>query len=373
MKTRNKIILAVSGVLLVALIVFVVQLVGKKDTYTHETIYGEGGLCFSPEGVCITVSGLRFFDPVTSELSYLCRIPNCTHETSNEECEAFKISYANGAFIYEGNLYYFERKPLVSEIWVRELAGSGERKLAEVPFTPKDEYFIIVDGKLYCTVTEALDDYGIERSGLFLVEIDINTGAYRRLTEEESYGNYKIKELEIFNGELYYNCTVYPEGYDEMYQEHLKGKISLSEIIATQTEVLHKVNLDTLEKTNCYNDEERYILCGTGGGYLIVWDSLTGEILAVDKKEKAKVIGTAVSSGVIYPVMGDYVGYIEDEKVVFVSLSTGKETEREWKNCGAVISYNSTLDAIFTLEKLNNYNIFSVDDFISGDFELSEK
>lgn len=43
------------------------------------------------------------------------------------------------------------------DIWRMRIlffAGSGERKLAEFPFRPQKEYFIVADGMLYCGVTE---------------------------------------------------------------------------------------------------------------------------------------------------------------------------------------------------------------------------
>ena len=373
MKKRIKLILVITGILIVGLIAVGIFLCNRDREYVSGKSYGGNGFFFAPEGACSITTCIQFIDPVTSQTHYLCRIPNCNHEESNKECEAW--TGPTCALIYDECLYYFERGALESVIWVRELAGSGESKLMTVPFKPTRKGYIVVDGRLYCTVTEPVDDYGMERSKEFLVEIDLERGEYRKLTEEEPYEDYAIKDLDIFNGCLYYTCEVRMPEYHEIFDTiNEKGSLAVNkELEEYQHILLHKVDLDTLDKTDCYNDEERYILHDVSGEYMVLWDSLTGEIIAVNEAGEEKSVGNVELHArlVAYPVMGEYVAYTEDEKTVFVSLESGERYEREYKEPGPIISYNEKLDALFMLINRNKgiYRIVSVEDFIAGNYE----
>ncbi|MBE5949361.1 MAG: hypothetical protein E7261_10075 [Lachnospiraceae bacterium] len=374
MKKKTKLIFIVISIMAVVLTIIAILLFGEDDSGVKGKSYGAaGGFFFAPEGVVVDDYRIQFVDPVSSQTYLMCRIPNCNHEEGNEECEA--RAYTNFSLIYDEKLYCFKTSALNSEIWVRELAGNGESKFLTIPYRHTKRESIVVDGKLYCSVNEPLDDYGMERSNAFFVEINLETGEYRRLTEEEPYEDYKIKKIELYNGYLYYTCEVImPEYYDKLDAAIGSASIELYDEAEKYKHILlHKVDLDTLEKTNCYNDEERYLLHGVCGEHLILWDSFTGEILAVNKYGEEKIIGKVEMQNRLsfYPVMGKYVVYEEDEKTLFVSVESGEKYEREIKSPGSIILYNETLDAIFTVisDYKGIYRIISVEDFIAGNYE----
>lgn len=365
---KKKIIILVIICMLIILISIVFW---RNDTENKEKAYGYIKTFFASEGmVAITDEQVKYIDPISGQVYMLCSIPNCLHNKENENCEA-NIEAQYG-LIYDGKVYYFVRNFLETEIWVKELSGSGKSKFVTIPYKTKLRDSILTDGKFYFSAYEELGEYGTEKSGMFIVELDLKTGECRKITEEEDYENYSINKIEIFGGALYYTYTAYRPEYFEM-QTEIETQEDVIKLETYRDIWVRKVDLDNLENIEFSDGEnfERYELKGVSGEYLILIDNIDSEIIAVNRDGKKKVLAVLGQFDWMYNVIfGEYVGYQSGGKDIYIHVETGEKFERIIKNIGTVFLYNEELDAVCVMEDYNKciYHIIKVDDYIVGNY-----
>lgn len=360
---------------------------GKKEV-SKERVYGFFDGFFAKEGLVEDGLPVILHDANCNQRFIACSIMNCEHLEDSEECEAY-IEGRMYTIIYDGKMYYFcSVYGYITDVWVKELSGSGRTKVTTIPYHYEKRYFLLYDGKLYFGATEAIDADKTEESLPFLVEFDLNTYEHRKITEGEQhdqYEDYKYDKIEILDGELYYEFNAYMPDYHELHQEAMTGDNILEDL--EEAEKLRdycvcKVNLDTLEKTQLFTGEdfERYEFMGLSGDYLIFYDTETNGAVRMDSSGVMETLVTPeglevweFSVGNI--VMGDYIvtyNY-KDNTVSFISVKDGTKLKRDQKESEPVpLVYNEAIDAVYAIDRTTGKQrrcIISVKDLISGNFE----
>ena len=218
---RNYIKRSIQKILLIILALFALGCGDKEDT--ENRMYGDVSGFFANEGFVKSGVPVKLLDATSNQFFIACSIMNCEHTSKSEECEARLEDMSVGIYtiIYNEKMYYFQwMYEYVTDVWVKELSGSGHSKVATIPYKYEKRYFILADGKFYFSATEAIgSDEDVEESKPFLVEFDLNTYECRKLTEPEAYEDYSFQKLEVLDGSLYYVYYAYMPDYFKLLRE----------------------------------------------------------------------------------------------------------------------------------------------------------
>ena len=287
---------------------------GQKEGVSQR-MYGDPDGFFANEGFVRDGHLVKILDPVKDEFFIACSIMNCEHTADSEECEA---NFENYGYVYtiifDGKMYYFQRVyGHITEIWVKELSGSGRSKVATIPYQYEQRGFVLYKNKLYFSAVEGVGSKSSDTSNAFLVEFDLNTYDCRKLTETLDYEEYSFQKLEVLDNSLYYYYFAYmPEYFDLVFAADTMEDYENAE--EYRDCCICKVDLTTLETTELFAEEdfERYELRGATDDYLILYEKENHNILKMTPQGE---LITVVSSGDIpvsefdgySTVMGDYV------------------------------------------------------------------
>ena len=356
----------------------------KTKDISRQNVYGNGNGFFAKEGFVLSGTPVEFVDALSNKTFIACSILNCEHIEGSEECEAM-LEDSNYVYtiIFDGKMYYLQHaEDYTTNLWVKELAGSGRSKVATIPYSFEKRQFVLNDGKLYFGAKEGIGEDKLKESLPFLVELDLNTYECRKLTEPEAYEDYSFQKLDILDGSLYYVYYAYLEDYFKVYQEAVTGDNILEDLEKAE-ELRHvqicKVDLDTLEKTSLFTGDEfeRYEFYGVSGEYLVFFDTKEQSIVRMTSDGEKKVLKqfTGVrylEFGINEVLFGDYISYTEADKKVFISIQDEKKVERSIKeNEPGIFLYNKAIDSVLVIGNnsgSDKFYIMTVEDYIAGDF-----
>lgn len=201
---------------------------GEKDEFTgirEDARYSKTYqiVSTSKEGVFYKgTDDMLYFRPAeTGEAMIFCYDPNCIHEPASEynpdpTCRgALFTDKRTEIAYYEGVIYYFVWDgPFEHELYRMEVNGAGRTLFVTLPYLCEPLGGVVFyEDKMYYRVVEKkpIDELGTLESKLYIIEINLNNGDYRLVTDEIEGGMYEMDVTDKYvyprladsNGDLY--------------------------------------------------------------------------------------------------------------------------------------------------------------------------
>ncbi len=294
----------------------------------------------------------------------LCYNPNCIHQNAkvtygDPECmAALYESYCDIAY-YEGTIYFFVEDGINNHrIYKMNTNGAGRELLAKFPFGYSVAYAIFCEDKLYYIAEIAQKDEikKVISYNRRIVEVDINDGTYRFLTEESED---LVANIDLAGNNIYIrradksnNGTLYMVAIDI---ETLEEKI----IISTEEWLAGNRYIDVYDEDSYY-----YYDCNK---YEIGIKNIDGTIEQVlVKGAEGETFGWADPScdGLFYKREFDY----DDEKAgaYFLDMETGEVTNITDEQVKySLVGYDGYYDAFVSRDSEFNWGMWSKEKVLS--------
>ncbi len=182
---------------------------GAEAVHLAESgVTGTTLLTMGAEGIVMLTDKMMFYDYQTGTAYPLCNRPNCRHD-SDSECAAVLGKATQMAFLYEGDLYYFDSAEEGWALYRADVSGENRRELAVFEFSGVGGTIAVTDGKLYLGLEEyTMEDPDDDRPAgceILLLEVDLETGDTRTLLKCEGAGDSRIlwTPSHVYDGRVY--------------------------------------------------------------------------------------------------------------------------------------------------------------------------
>ncbi len=248
---------------------------------------------------------IHFVSADTHEDMVFCFNPNCEHvsatfDNPDPECRAALFEEKTKISYYEKEFYYFVNNGVFEhKLYRMDINGGGRKLIAEFPFSYSVAYggVFYEDYLYYMAVQKELDEETMKvKSYEQLVEVNINDGSYRFITEINREVNEFVASFDISNDTIY--ALMYKKRDDGWSVPYLK-KINLKTL---EENIILSVEECEYKKYVGIYDDESYYYYTEDRKEIRIANTDTGEektLVKLNDGEKLRYV-MASNNGIVY-------------------------------------------------------------------------